>query len=229
MTTGTCAYCLQNKQLLDDQVLLRGVDLYLCAPRGQLVEGYLAIVPYQCIGSFSRMPKASFPELKRLQNVVLSFYERAYGVKEATTFYEQGRAGAGASVDVISGFPLHAHLCSLPLGVDLHSALASKFFQKSVSGPEELPVAARAEPYVYVEDMHKTAVYVANSSEGRAELAGMRLKPMIANLAGYPDRGNWRIYPGALEMQKLTENWRIYGNGDRHGSQEDSPTAAGSG
>lgn len=211
--TVACVYCLRNKELLDDQILLRGDDLFLCAPRGQLIEGYLAIAPYECIGSFSRMPKGSFPELKRFRNAVLGFYERAYGLTQAT-FYEQGRAGAGASIDTAGGFPLHAHLCSLPLAVDLHSVLAPDFFRKTVSGLEDLPTVARDEPYIYVESTGETAVYVASSGKGRAALAGMRLKPVIANLVGYPERGHWRTYPGDLELQKLRENWRVYGNGD---------------
>ncbi len=178
-----------------------------------MIEGYLAIVPYECIGSFSQMPRETFPELKRLRSAVLGFYERAYGVTQATMFYEQGRAGAGASVAEIGGFPLHAHLCSLPLALDLHAVLAGKFVRKTVSGPEELSVVARDEPYVYVEDADETAVYVASSSEGRAELTGMRLKTVIANLVGYPERGSWRTYPGDLELHKLKENWRIYGKG----------------
>jgi hypothetical protein len=211
--TVPCVYCLASRELRDDQILLRGDSLYLCAPRGQVVEGYLAIAPYDCIGSFSRLPESFFPELKQLRSVVLGFYERAYGITQAT-FYEQGRAGAGALVDEVGGFPLHAHLCSLPLAVDLHAVLAPHFVRKAMAGPEGLLIAAHAEPYVYVESMGEMAVYVGCSAEGRAELAGMRLKPVIAKLAGYPERGSWRAYPGDLELQKLRENWRIYGNSD---------------
>ena len=216
--TAACVYCLQNKKLRDDQILLRGDDLHLCAPRGQLVEGYLAIAPYECIGSLSRLPETFFPELKRLQNIVLRFYAKSYGVTQATIFYEQGRAGADASVDAVGGFPLHAHLCSLPLAVDLHSVLAMKFFRKNVSDLAELPFVACDEPYVYVDNAGKAAIYVARSSEDRSQLAGMRLKPLIANLLGYPERGYWRTYPGILELRKLKQNWRLYGEVDEYGS-----------
>jgi diadenosine tetraphosphate (Ap4A) HIT family hydrolase len=220
--TVACVYCLQNKELHDDQILLRSDGLYLCAPRGQFIEGYLVIAPYEHIGSFSQLPTVSFPELKRLRSIVRGFYERAYGVTQMT-FYEQGRAGAGASVDEAGGFPFHAHLCSLPFAVDLHSVLAPDFFRKTVPGLEDLPGAARDEPYVYFESLGQAAVYVAGSGEGRSRLEGMRLKPVIASLAGYPERGSWRAYPGDLELRNLRENWRI------HGESDSMPREAGTG
>ena len=94
----TCAYCLVNEVLRDEQILLRGQDLYLCALRGQLVEGYLAIAPFQCIGSLSQVPAAFFAGLASLKDRVLDFYEKAYRSAGAT-FYEQGRAGGGLPVD----------------------------------------------------------------------------------------------------------------------------------
>jgi diadenosine tetraphosphate (Ap4A) HIT family hydrolase len=203
----TCAFCLQNELLRDDQILLRGQDLYLCAPRGQLVEGYLAIAPYQCIGSLSQVPAAFFDALARFKNRVLDFYEKAYRSAGAT-FYEQGRAGGGLPVDPARGFPLHAHFCSLPLEVDLHAALADRYAQEPLSAPHELAVAARNTPYVYVESMGKKVVYLARDGNGRDELERMRLKPMIATLLGIPERGYWQAYPGDLELSQLISRWR---------------------
>ena len=88
----TCVYCLQNRELCERQILLRGKHLYLCAPRGQLIEGYLAIAPYRCIGSISQMPTSFFADLVRFTAIVAGFYEKAYGTTQPT-FYEQGRAG----------------------------------------------------------------------------------------------------------------------------------------
>src|SRR4051812_46850788 len=118
-----CIYCLDTGELRDEQVLLRGRDSYLCAPRGQLVEGYLAIAPYRCVGCLAMLPREQFAELQRFKNIVSAFYAHVYGVRHPM-FYEQGRAGRNVSSD---SFPLHAHLCCLPLSADIHSVLTERY------------------------------------------------------------------------------------------------------
>jgi diadenosine tetraphosphate (Ap4A) HIT family hydrolase len=203
-----CVYCLETRELDDRQILLRGEDLYLCAPRGQLVEGYLAIAPYTCIGSISHMPPGYFAELSRFIGVVKDFYRKAYGTRQAT-FYEQGRAGGGASVDQASGFPLHAHLCALPLQIPMHAVLAQNYVPQAVSDFHELRTIVFDQPYVYVDAMDAKVVYVAPVGERRAELERTRLKPVIAELIGLPERGYWRDYPGDGELAQLIDRWRL--------------------
>ena len=205
--TERCVYCLGNAEIGEDQILARGRLLYLCAPLGQLTEGYLVIAPYQCIGSLSRLPVQAFPELARLKRIVEGFYHATYRV-ELATYYEQGRAGEGVATDAADGFPLHAHLCCLPVTLDLHSILTRNYTRQDLSGPHELPPAARGEPYVYVESMdafggYRRSVYRAHSDEARMGLRHMRLKPAIAELMNLPGRGDWRCYPGDQELQQL--------------------------
>jgi hypothetical protein len=205
--TERCVYCLGNAEIGKDQVLARGRLLYLCAPLGQLTEGYLVIAPYRCIGSISQLPVQAFPELARLKRIVEGFYYATYRV-ELATYYEQGRTGGTAETDAAGGFPLHAHLCCLPVALDLHSILARNYAHQDLTGPHELPPAARGEPYVYIESMnafgrYKRSVYRAHSDETRIELRHMRLKPTIAELMNLPGRGDWRCYPGDRELQQL--------------------------
>jgi Protein similar to CwfJ C-terminus 1 len=216
MTEG-CVYCLENHELCEDQILLRGENLYLCAPLGQIIEGYLAIAPYRCIGSCSRLPATWLPELQWLHATVLAFYQKAYSVA-AATFYEQGRAGGGASRDQAFGFPFHAHLCSLPLPVDLGAVLGPELDRRAVAGLQDLSAAAQGQPYLYVETPGEAAVYLARSAEGRAALATMRLKPAIATLVGCPERGNWRAYPGEAELQRVKKHWWTYSRGGLRGA-----------
>ena len=217
-----CVYCLENAELGDDQVLVRGDRLYLCAPRGQLTEGYLVIAPYRCIGSLSQLPRRSFAELARLICIVEGFYRVIYRVAQPT-FYEQGRGGGGAIVDEAGGFPLHAHLCALPVTLDLHTDLASAYIQRRVSGPRELPTAAGGEPYVYVEGpdalgVYQRAVYVGRSDRARKELERLRLKPVVAAGIGLPGRGDWRAYPGDRELRQVVAKFVVYGEkGERNG------------
>lgn len=204
-----CAYCLDSRELREDQVLRRGETFYLCAPRGQLVEGYLAIAPYRCIGCLSHLPAECFSELRRLVDAVTAFYADIFRIARPM-LYEQGRAGGGASTDQEGGFPLHAHLCCLPLTIDLHSVLAREYEQKALAGPHELFAVVGSEPYLYVEIGDERFAYVARSTGARNELARKRLKPTIATLAGFPERGYWRAYPGDRELESLIHRWRAY-------------------
>jgi len=214
MVIRACVFCLKNVLITDQQILKRGASFYLCAPRGQITEGYLAIAPYLCIGSLSQVPAQFFSELTRLKRVVEDFYRSAYRVTQAT-FYEQGRAGGGAAIDQVGGFPLHAHMCCLPVPLDLHTVLAQHYVRRDVLGAHELPEATRGEPYVYVEGMdasgsYRRSAYVAGSHQARSELEHMRLKPMIAGLMGLPDRGDWRAYPGDGELREAVMKFGSY-------------------
>jgi hypothetical protein len=217
-----CVYCLQSNHLRNDQILMRGKALYLCAPRGQIAEGFLTIAPYDCNGSLSLLPADNFPELISIKKFVADFYREAYGVEQGT-YYEQGRGGGGAMVDEIGGFPHHAHLCCLPVSLDLHTPLSAQYAPIGLSGPEELPAATRNNPYLYVEGAHRELgyqcrVYLARSGQGRSELERKRLKPTVAALMGLPERGDWRAYPGDGELERVIrkffhiQNRRILGN-----------------
>ena len=204
-----CVYCLSSNELLREQILVRGHDFYLCAPRGQLVEGYLAIAPYRCIGCLAVLPRPWFDELQRMKALVADFYRDAYGIPNST-FYEQGRAGGGAAEDAAGGFPLHAHLCSLPLQVGIEQLLASRFVETRVSGPGDICDAAGNKPYVYVETDRACFVYVPATRERESELERMRLKPEIATLLGIPERGHWRAYPGDRELEQLIRRFSAF-------------------
>ncbi|CAN5362820.1 hypothetical protein BH24GEM3_BH24GEM3_14920 [soil metagenome] len=209
-----CVYCLCDSELRNEQILVRGDDFYLCAPRGQLVEGYLVIAPYRCFGCLAMLPYRCFAELARMKRLVLDFYRDVYGIAQPT-FYEQGRAGGGASTDEAGGFPLHAHLCCLPCTVDVHGLLSSRFLRENLSGPHELAAAARSEPYVYAESGGEVAMYVPRGDTGRAELERMRLKPEIATLLGLPERGHWRAYPGDQELERVIQRFTAFQEGIR--------------
>lgn len=189
-----CTYCLHTGVLRDEQVLVRGEELYLCAPRGQLVEGYLVIAPYRCIGCLAELPDESLDELLRLKARVAEFYAREAFV------YEQGRAGGGASAAEI-GFPLHAHLCFLPIDAGVE-VLFAKHERIDVAGLRQLRNAAASRPYVYVEN-GASRVYVPRDEAGAAELRQLRLKPQLAALLGIPERGHWRDYPGDRELARV--------------------------
>jgi hypothetical protein len=196
-------FCLANGHLREEQILERGDHMYLCAPRGQVVEGCLIISPYSCIGCLARMPASHYVELERMRSVVEAFYADVYGLTRAT-FYEQGRAGGGAVIDAKGGFPHHAHLACVPAAVDLHTLLARE--HTTLDGP----LSAVRSPYVYVDCSGRRAVYVPDSRTGWAALEQLRLKPAVARLIGLPERGDWRAHAGDRELRRVIERFKRY-------------------
>ena len=210
--TPGCVYCLDNALLSPSQVLLRGANFYLCAPRGQLTEGFLAIAPYRCIGCLAMLPPDWYAELAQMEQLVESFYASTYGAA-AATFYEQGRAGGGASSEQAGGFPLHAHLCCLPLSLDVDSLLR-RYRRTHISGWGELAAARMVALTCTSGADGLRSVYVARRDEDRISLERLRLKPAIAAIMGVPERGYWRDYPGDEELERLVPKFaRFIGRG----------------
>jgi len=193
-----------------DQILLKGREFYLCAPRGQLVEGYLVIAPFACIGCLAEKRSDALNEVVRMRDLVLRFYRECYGVQHAIV-YEQGRAGGGAVLDAAGRFPLHAHLCFLPVAVDVHEAASREYTSIPVTELDALPELVSGKPYLYVEAWRGAtgvkAAYVAATPGGRSRLETLRLKPEIARLLGHSDRGAWRDYPGDEERARVIRNF----------------------
>src|SRR4051812_31049995 len=154
-----CVYCLDTNVIEDRQVLARSDNFYVCAPRGQLVEGYLAIAPYRCIGCLAMLPRDCFAELVSIQRLIRDYYRDVYGVGQPV-FYEQGRAGGGANAQDVGGFPLHAHLCCLPIAADVHGLLEPRYGKRKLSGLHDLPGEITHDPYVLVESGGHCSVYV---------------------------------------------------------------------
>lgn len=202
-----CVYCLEEGEIAPEQVLVRGEHLYLCAPRGPIVPGFLAIAPFRCIGCVGAFPAEYFDELDRLVDRVRAFYRAAYGQRDAT-FYEQGRAGG--SLEGRPHFPLHAHLCCLPVDLELDRALEDKYTRCPLAGPRELTLIADQGPYIYVESRGVYRAYVGSSPEARLALKRSELRRDVAVLVGQPERGSWRDCDDREELNAIVRLWNVH-------------------
>ena len=212
--TKLCVYCLANQILRADQVLISGDFSYIAAPLGQLTGGFLVIAPYSCGSSLSHLPLHVLREIERLRNLLMRFYRDEYGCANPT-FYEQGRAGGGALIDRKGRFPLHAHLCCLPIRCDLHQILGNSYLCRDIESLSDLSSAVGHQPYIYTKTAHRHSVYVGNSTDAQRMLESSRLKPEIAKLHGYADAGDWRNYPGEHELNTLITRFVQFRQGNK--------------
>lgn len=206
-----CVYCLDTGVMGPDQVLLRGETCYISAPRGQLIEGYVVVAPYACVGAMALVDERTSAEVARFRDVVGDFFREAYGV-EAPIFYEQGRGGGGMRCDPTKRFPYHAHLCGLPVTIDAHSAMTERFTRAPVTTLRALGRVVAGVPYAYVDGVDhdrdiRRAAYLPGSPHDTRELEGLRFKPILAELLGLADRADWRVYPGDAARQRVVEKF----------------------
>jgi hypothetical protein len=152
-------------------------------------------------------------ECVHICQVIENFYQKSYGV-DAWTFYEQARGGGGRRIDLVGGFPLHAHLCSVPRYVPLHDFLALRYRAARATKLEDLAVHAAASPYVYVmtcrDGVRVRRLYQARDAREREQIESMRLKPMLAELLGLGSCADWRTYPGDHELARLIECFQAF-------------------
>lgn len=125
-----CSLCLPSP-LEKNQILMVTEHLYLLAPRGQIMEGYLSINTRQCgdtpirLRCLDDLPDDWIGELHRAQDTLVAFYRDVY--RSPPTFYEHGRGGGTRRAHVSESYPFHPHLCAAPGNLEIHGRLESQF------------------------------------------------------------------------------------------------------
>ena len=221
MTHDSCVFCLKNKILNDEQILLRGEYLYLCAPLGQITEGYLIISPYSCnidigsrLGCLSSFNKNMFSELIIFKNIVKEYYKYRYG-NYHPVFYEQGRAGGDKIYDTSGRFPHHAHFCGVPKNLNIHSILSSKYEEIKINSISEIVRYKSKGAYILVDSYDKNyskkiSLYTSYNELQEMELEKFRLKPIIFELEEDFSDPNWRLDPEENKMLKVISTFSTF-------------------
>ena len=214
--TKECAFCVANSTMAPEQVLVESDSLYIVAPRGQLMLGFLIIAAKSCDPSLGGLPcysKASaheIAELSELIRIVESYYIDALGAT-AWTMYEQGRAGGGATVDKVGGFPHHAHLCCIPVSLPHQRMITPTIESNAValSGLSRVDTA-----YFYIRSSSLTAGQADESVyQNDDRLCEFRFKHNIAEEFGDPSLGSWRTTNDtALLSQTISTFGKWYGS-----------------
>ncbi len=177
-----------RREIFDDP------NFAVVATLGQLVRGWLLIIPRRHITSISALPDelhSSFLQLLRsVRDTVGEFYSSPAIFEHGTVI--QGSSGA-ACIE-------HAHLHVLPSVTGLYEDLAEKFVLLPVEGLPGLWSNPPSDDYLYYE-----------TSEGESYLvqAGPRVpcqffRRYVADLVGQPERWDWRSYLGTKEVAEVT-------------------------
>ena len=169
---------------------------------GQIVEGYLLIMPKAHYRSFAFLSGGLLDEAEHVYSETRRMLKRVY---RTPIFYEHGMgytgSGNGCCVD-------HAHIHAIPAPVMLADILRQEFRWTQIRCLTDLAKLVRGAPYLFVEDAtHERCVYHATG------LRAQFVRHLVAELLGTPDRGDWMLYPGIEELLRTIEKLSFWDQG----------------
>ncbi len=114
----TCQLCSASHTEVWNESLIESPNFVVLPSLGELVEGWVLVVPKAHFLSLAVLPDSLIPEMRDLQQIVCERLQRIYG---PVAVFEHGPAGeqhtVGCGVD-------HAHLHLVPVDFELSFAVA---------------------------------------------------------------------------------------------------------
>lgn len=144
------SFAIRYRGLLQERTILATSNFKVIPTLGQIVEGYLLIVPISHYRALADMPPEPIQELVRLKDQVRAALLATYG---PCIFFEHGARSANAGGCGIN----HAHLHAVPLSEekDPIATLKEEFPFESLRANREITTEANgSNPYLYYEDLH---------------------------------------------------------------------------
>ena len=212
--SDSCVFCLSRferfgntpdfKRLVGKRAksrVLYETDNFVVLPTiGQIVEGYLMIMPKRHYRSFALLNDDLFAEAESLYSETESTLRKAY---KSPIFYEHGMgyaaSGNGCCVD-------HAHIHAIPISINLSGRLEKEFKWRNIDQLQDPARIVRGSHYLFVQDssQQKRLYYASN-------VRAQYIRHIVAEQLGTPDKGDWMLYPGITELLatlKKLSNWK---------------------
>lgn len=162
---------------------------------GQIIEGYLLIIPKKHFLSFAHLPFRFYRELETLKEETKNALTTIY---TEPIFYEHGAVGNSAE---------HAHLHAIPAEIDILQDIKRSFIPREIRNMSELKIQAeKGIPYLFYENRIGQK-FIFNASAVTSQF----LRQIVADKLGRSDRWNWKEYIGRQEMLSTLEElsfWR---------------------
>lgn len=195
---GDCVFCDRAK--FADQLIDEDKDWYVVATLGQIIGGYVLIIPkihIPCMGALSSgQTKSALQMVKKVCRALsLEYLPRDAAIPYSVTVFEHGIVGQTIK---------HAHLHLLPASIDLtprmHADFPNATFEelRHVGYLQEL-YGRHPRPYLFWTNQSGKSL-VCWDPPAPAQY----LRLVAAELLGFPERGNWHDMDPELD-KKLGE------------------------
>jgi diadenosine tetraphosphate (Ap4A) HIT family hydrolase len=186
-----CAFCIDKpgfKSDIPDRTIIESDNFRVFPTLGQIVEGYVLLVPkehYPCLGA---MPEPLLDELILLKEEVDARIIKSYS---RPIYFEHG---------VIGQTVTHAHMHAIPFpeDKDLFEIYHTSFprYKKLESIKELRDVWKREGVYLYYEINNNKFAFFTHIVPQYARIT-------VANALGVPERANWRTMSRELDEQLI--------------------------
>lgn len=189
--SARCPFC--DRGALEERLILESANFAVIPTKGQIVEGYVLIVPKRHTICFGDMSEQEMDEAALILERVRTAITAVYG--QAPIFFEHGIVGQTVK---------HAHIHAVPTDVDLFDRIVADFpdYQKISTLGALQETFQREGPYLYYENA------AAEKFLFRIFKWPQYLRLMLADAVGHPDRGNWREMDPVLDSTMMLETWK---------------------
>lgn len=181
------------KRLLGDKIdsrLLFETENFAVFPTvGQIVEGYLLIMPKTHVSAISELKKNLLKELEYVYSEVRTILKNNYA---GPIFFEHGVCRSeyqfnGCCVD-------HAHIHALPAPVNISDELKKEYKYTKINNVSDLGKYDGTN-YLYIDDISGDKLILEAN-----EIPSQLIRYRIADALNTPEKGDWSLYPGKDEM-----------------------------
>lgn len=186
-----CPFC--DRGALQDRLILETANFAVIPTKGQILGGYVLIVPKRHTICFGDMSDAEMDEAALLLERVRAAMTSAYG--QAPIFFEHGIVGQTVR---------HAHIHAVPTDVDLFKRIEADFpdYQKVSTLGALQEVFQRDGAYLFYENA------AAEKFLFRIFKWPQYLRLVLADAVGHPERGDWKKMDPALDAEMMLETWK---------------------
>jgi ATP adenylyltransferase len=200
-----CAFCRSGEDIfgntpdfkrlagffLSNRLVFETQNFAVLPTLGQIVKGYLLIMPKKHFISYSTLDRQLYDEFDDVFAVVKKSLKATYQTKEVI-FFEHGRKTVHSSVGCCVE---HAHIHAVPIGLKLSSILSKRFSASSIIDISEISEVVKGDDYLFIEDPDgKRYVYET------PDIKSQYVRYLIATELGQPDKADWLVYPGIREL-----------------------------
>jgi ATP adenylyltransferase len=174
-----------DKESFPTRFLFKDDDFIVLPMIGQMVEGYLLIIPVDHYMSYSHLQPRLYCKLQRLKSEVSKILELTYG---APIFFEHGPMSestrAGSCCD-------HAHIHAVPMNVDVSDEFVKSGFDLQIiqSLSDLKSQYERKQPYLYYENQEGRAIVMDAPS-----VPSQFIRQLIAKKLNWGDKWNWMLH-----------------------------------
>ena len=174
---------------IDSRILFETENFVVFPTVGQIVEGYLLIMPKTHVSAISNLDSKLLDELEYVYSQVRSILKEHYA---EPIFFEHGVCRSeyqfnGCCVD-------HAHIHAVPAHVNISDNLKKEYKYTKINNVSDLGKYDGTN-YLYIDDISGDKLILEAN-----EIPSQLIRYLIADALNTPEKGDWSLYTGKDEM-----------------------------